>query len=150
MDANFVCEDIRNIREIKADHVICNPPYLTDGAHLKSPHPAKAAAMGHDETTLGDWIKAAHRNLKSKGSFTMIHRADMLDTILQTFGKTFGATEIIPLWPKEGREAKRIIIRTYKDRRSPLKLHAGLILHQENGDYTAEAEEILRHIRSLY
>jgi tRNA1(Val) A37 N6-methylase TrmN6 len=148
--ANIMCTDIRDYEGERVDHVICNPPYLEDGAHLKSPDSAKASAMGHDETMLEDWIAAAHRNVKSKGSFTMIHRADMLDKILIALGKKFGATEIIPLWPKEGREAKRIIIRTYKDRKSPLKLHAGLLLHKENGDYTAPAEEILRQIRPLY
>ena len=144
-----VNSDIRNYKGERADHVICNPPYLTAGAHIKSPSAAKASAMGHDETNLDDWIKAAHRVLKSKGSFTMIHRADMLDEIIVSLGKKFGATEIIPLWPKDGREAKRIIVRTRKDRYSPMRLHAGIVLHKENGDYTVAAEDILRGGKSL-
>lgn len=142
--------DIRDFTApARFDHVICNPPYLEDGNHLKSPDAAKARAMGHDETTLEEWIAAAHRNLKSKGSYTLIHRADMLDRIIIALGRKFGATEIIPLWPKQGREAKRVIIRTYKDRKTPLKLHAGLLLHKENGEYTAPAQQILRKAKPL-
>ncbi|MCB1562188.1 MAG: methyltransferase [Alphaproteobacteria bacterium] len=132
------------------DHVICNPPYLEAGAHAPSPHAAKATAHGHsDDTELKDWIDCAFYNLKSKGSLTMIHRADHTDTIIRAMGKRFGATEIIPLWPKSGIPAKRVIIRTLKDRRSPVTLHPGITLHRDNGAYTAEAEEILSKAKAI-
>jgi tRNA1(Val) A37 N6-methylase TrmN6 len=132
------------------DHVICNPPYLEAGAHVKSPDAARAGAMGHADATLEDWILCAHRALKSKGSLTMVHRADALDEIMRCLGKRFGAIEIIPLWPKAGAEAKRVIIRALKDRKTPTRLHAGLVLHEENGDYTAEAEGVLRDGQALF
>ncbi len=152
-NAMVVEGDIRDIEfEDRFDHVVCNPPYLTAGAHLHSPDEAKATAMGHvdREASLSDWVMAAHRNLKSKGSFTLVHRADALDEILVLLGKRFGAIEVIPLWPKAGREAKRVIVRALKDRKSPLKLHAGVTLHQDNGNYTQEAEAILREGKGLY
>ncbi len=131
------------------DHVTCNPPYNESGAHVRSPSPAKALAMGHDQTTLEDWITCANRNLKSGGSFTLVHQASQLDKILQALEGKFGAVEIIPLWPKTGIPAKRVIIRCLKDRKSPATLHAGITLHQENGDYTLEAEALLRGMKAL-
>jgi tRNA1(Val) A37 N6-methylase TrmN6 len=147
--ADFVHSDIRDFESARFDHVIANPPYMEAGTHLASPHDKKAAAHNHGETTLEDWIDAAHLNLKSGGSFTIIHRADHTDKIILGLGKRFGAIEIIPLWPKTGVNAKRVIIRAIKDRRSPAVLHAGLTLHEAGGEYTQVAENILRSAAAL-
>jgi tRNA1(Val) A37 N6-methylase TrmN6 len=146
----FLTGCISQFSETKFDHIICNPPFMEAGTHSPSPDESRAKANGHDgDATLEDWVKAAFNALKSGGSFTIIHRADMSDKIILALGKSFGATEIIPLWPKAGRPAKRVIIRTIKHRKSPATIHAGLILHQENGEYTPEAENILRHSQFL-
>lgn len=144
---SFTYTDIRAYRpEERFDHVMCNPPYLEAGHHLPSPEEGRALANGHqdDDLSLKDWIDAGFRLLKSGGSLTMIHRADVTDKIILALGKRFGAIEIIPLWPRAGQDAKRVIIRARKDRKSPARLHAGLVLHEENGDYTAAANAILR------
>jgi tRNA1(Val) A37 N6-methylase TrmN6 len=145
--AGFVCVDIRNFRqENRFDHVICNPPYLEDGSYTPSPSTQRATALGHHGTdvTLQDWLDAGFHNLKSGGSLTMIHRADMTDKIIQGLGRRFGAIEIIPLWPRAGQEAKRVIIRALKDRKTPARLHSGIILHEDDGRYTQEADAVLR------
>lgn len=147
--AAFIHADIRDYDGGPFDHVICNPPYLEAGTHTPSPSEKKARAHGHGETTLTDFLDAGFRNLKSGGSFTIIHRADMSDKIIQGLGKKFGAIEIIPLWPRAGVAAKRVIIRALKDRRSPAILHAGLVLHEENGDYTPETDAVLRRAAAL-
>ena len=133
------------------DHVICNPPYMESGAHLISPDKGKAIASGHleEDMDVSVWVKAGLRLLKSGGSITFIHRADMMAEILSAFGKSFGKVQILPLWPKEGVSSKRVIIRAVKDRKSPLSLHAGLIVHESNGDYTEKANQILRDARSM-
>lgn len=147
----FVLSDIRAYRGRGFHHVICNPPYLEAGTHLISPSESLARARGHgdDETTLQDWVDMAYKALKQDGSFTMIHRADHADKIVQALGKRFGAVELIPLWPRAGVKAKRVIIRAIKGRKSGAALNPGLVLHQENGDYTAEADAVLRSGGSL-
>jgi len=145
--AEFICADITGYNaDAPFDHVICNPPYLEAGTYTPSPSEERAMALGHDgrELSAKDWIDAAFRNLKSGGSLTMIHRADMSDKIIAGLGKRFGAVEIIPLYPKMGQEAKRVIIRAIKDRKTPARLHAGLILHEESGAYTTKTDTILR------
>lgn len=146
---DFMHKDIRDFKtETGFNHVICNPPYMTDGAHLRSPHEKKAKAHGSD-TVLQDWIACAYRCLKPGGSFTIIHRADHTDKIIQGFAGKFGNTDIIPLWPKANIQAKRVIIRGLKDRKSPSILHPGLVLHKEDGTYTDEAEHVLREGKPL-
>ena len=145
--AEFIRADIRHYTaQDRYDHVICNPPYLEAGSYTPSPSVERATALGHEgsDVTLQDWIDAGFRNLKSGGSFTMIHRADMTDKIVQGLGRKFGAIEIIPLYPRMDEDAKRVIVRAVKDRKTPAKLRAGLILHEGDGTYTAASDAILR------
>jgi len=152
-NSEFITQDIIHFkREKEYHHIIMNPPYLEGGKHLRSPHPEKATAMGHEEDahSLKEWIDCAHFNLKSNGTLTIIHRADQADEIMRIMGKRFGAIELIPLWPKRGLDAKRIIIRAIKDRRSPMTLHHGLTLHDKQGNYTIEANNILKNAEGLF
>lgn len=145
--AVFTASDIRAFQPKQHfDHIICNPPYLEAGEHMVSPKEKKAKALGHlhKELSLQEWVDCGFHLLTSRGSLTMIHRADAVDRIIRAMGKRFGAIEIIPLWPRAGAAAKRVIIRAVKDRRSPAKIHQGIILHDEKGEYTVEAERYLR------
>lgn len=157
--ADFVWTDIRAYAPPeKFDHVLCNPPYLEAGTYTESASAERAMALGHQVQsppsippqaeggimTLKDWVDAGFTHLKSGGSLTMIHRADFTDKIILALGKRFGAVEIIPLYPKQGEAARRVIVRAIKDRRSPCILSAGIILHEADGRYTAAADAILR------
>ncbi|MGE4313982.1 MAG: tRNA1(Val) (adenine(37)-N6)-methyltransferase [Pseudobdellovibrionaceae bacterium] len=137
--------------DTRFDHILTNPPYLEEGTHYISTDPLRAQALGHLDAQSGTeaWLKKAHRLLKSKGSLTLIQRADMLDKIILGLGKRFGATEIFPLVPKEGEPAKRVIIRTWKDRASPLTLHSPLVIHKKDGTYTGCANAILKDAKPI-
>ena len=149
--AAFIDSDIRPFSVKEFDHVICNPPYLDAGTHTPSPSVEKATALYHadEDISVKDWIDAGFRNLKNGGSFTIIHRADHTDRIIQSFGKKFGAVEIIPLHPRTGEPAKRVIIRARKNRKTPARLHAGLTLHRDDGSYTEAADNILRGAEAI-
>ena len=100
--SSFLLSDIQNYKDERFDHVICNPPYQDSDERVSSPSSGKETAHAHQEDmSLWDWIDCAVRNLKSKGSLTMIHRADMTDKIIGCLEGRFGGTEIIPLWPKK-------------------------------------------------
>lgn len=160
MDArtDFVCADIRNALDIATfDHIICNPPYKNAGAHRQSPSLAKARAMGHieDDLNLQIWITRSWHHIKGQGSLTLVHEAGQTDVILHALysengGRRFGNVEIIPLYPKESMAAKRVIIRAYKHKKSPATLHRGIVMHDERGAHTKEADDILRHAAPLY
>ncbi|MGB4107993.1 MAG: methyltransferase [Alphaproteobacteria bacterium] len=149
--AAFITGDIRSLHVKEFNHVICNPPYLDAGTHTPSPSMPKATALYHadEDRSVKDWVEAGFRNLKNGGSFTIIHRADHTDKIIQSFGKKFGAVEIIPLHPRTGEPSKRVIIRALKNRKTPAKIHAGLTLHRGDGSYTEEADRILRGAKGL-
>lgn len=150
----ILCADIRDFapeKDDQFDHVVCNPPYMPHGAHQRAQSPAKASAMGQGEgeAALEDWLDRAFRALKSGGTLTLVQRAEFLDRLLQMLGGRFGAFEILPLHSKPGQTAKRVLLRAVKDRKSPLTLYPGLILHHADGTYTDAAEAVLRHMAVL-
>lgn len=149
--AEFFTADIRTLEMELCDHVVFNPPYLEDGAHLKSPSPAKARAMGHIERDIdiSDWITCAFRHIKGQGSLTLIHSAGQTDDIIHALygsngGKRFGGVEIIPLWPHIDEPAKRVIIRAWKHKKSPSIVRPGIVMHNSDGAYTQQADAVLR------
>ncbi|MCB1591230.1 MAG: methyltransferase [Alphaproteobacteria bacterium] len=150
--ANFTCADIRNYEGAPQDHVITNPPYAEAGKHMPSPSSSKALARGHIEEDLNvsDWVEAGLRNVKNGGSLTLIHMAGETHTIIQALGKRFGAVEIIPLWPRAGVAAKRVILRAIRNRKTPSVIHPGLVLHEADGAYTQAAERVLRDGAGLF
>lgn len=152
---DFITSDIQSFcfsdLKQRAAHVLCNPPFLDAGTYIPSPDAGRATALGHEgqEATLKHWIDCAFHNTKPGGSLTLIHRADYIDRIIQAMGKRYGQVEIIPLWPRAGVAAKRVIIRARRDRKTPAIIHPGLVLHDATGAYTPEAERILRDAAPL-
>lgn len=126
------------------DQVVSNPPFLPPERADASPQAGRAAAGVEATADLVAWIDRGYRCLKPKGRLTVIHRADRLGDLLATLGNRFGAVVMFPLWPKPGREAKRVIVTARKGVRTPLRLAAGLVLHAEDGAYTKEADAALR------
>ena len=134
------------------DHVMANPPYLEPGRADLSPDPGRRVANAEGEAGLGNWIAAALTAVKRKGWVTVIHRADRLDELIASLsmsaGGQAGAITVLPLWPKAGAPAKRVILRARKGVRTPTTLLPGLALH-EGDNYTAAAASILRDAAAL-
>jgi tRNA1(Val) A37 N6-methylase TrmN6 len=129
-------------------HVMTNPPYnAPDGT--PSPSASKDAANRETEIDLAAWMRFAVNMLRPKGVLTAVFRADRLDALMAALQGKVGEIVITPLWPKRGRPAKRILLRGRKGIATPLTLAAGLVLHEEDGRYTALAEDILRRGQAM-
>lgn len=125
--------------------VMMNPPFLDAARASPSPHQRKAAASVEGEATLADWLDFALTMLAAKGGLTLIHRADRLGDILAQLQGRAGGAIVFPLWPGEGKPAKRVLLHAKKGSAAPLTLAAGLVLHRADGRNTEAAEAILRH-----
>ncbi|MBI5165851.1 MAG: methyltransferase [Magnetospirillum sp.] len=132
------------------DHVMTNPPWWVPGTTRAPRTDIKAVAHVEGEIDLSAWLKAALKLLKGKGRLTVIHRADRLGDLLAAIdGLDLGAVRVLPLWPKPGRAAIRVVVTARKGMRSPLELLPGLILHHADGRYTAAADAVLREAGAL-
>lgn len=126
------------------DQAICNPPFLERGRVTLSADPGRRQSDVEGSADLDAWIAAAHRLLRPKGWLTLIHRADRVDAVCARLAGRFGGVEIVPVWPKAGAAARRVIVRARKGVRSPARLGPGLVLHRDDGAFTAAATAILR------
>jgi tRNA1(Val) A37 N6-methylase TrmN6 len=125
------------------DAVFFNPPYFDDPAALRAPKPGKQAAW-ISEAPLSDWIAAGLKRLKSGGALVFIHRADRLGEALGALQGKASVT-ILPVHPRAGAPAKRILVEARAGGRAPLALLAPLVLHEdESGAWTRQADAVLR------
>jgi tRNA1(Val) A37 N6-methylase TrmN6 len=132
------------------DHVMTNPPHHAAATASASPSPERARAHVEDQLDLADWLAGCLRMLGPGGVLTLIHRADRLAETLAILRGPLGDLVVFPLWPRPGdRPAKRILVQGRKGSRSPLRLARGLVLHDDDGRYSAAAEAVLRHASAL-
>jgi tRNA1(Val) A37 N6-methylase TrmN6 len=124
-------------------HVMTNPPFHREEGS-PSPNDGRDVANRESAVALADWMRFAINMLRPKGTLVAIYRADRLDELLAALQRKVGDIHLMPLWPKSGRPAKRILLRARKGVATPLTLTPGLVLHEEDGRYTALADEVLR------
>ena len=132
-------------------HVMANPPYLDPAANDPSPHRGRRTAMMESGGGLGQWINHCVAMARPGGTITMIQRADRLDALLSLLTRRAGDVVIFPLWPFDpfddvhAKPASRVILRAKVGSHAPAKIMGGLVLHGADGEYTDEAEAVLRH-----
>lgn len=130
------------------DHVIANPPYYPAGG-TPSPLASRDLAL-RAATPVGDWIDAGLRRLRHGGWLTMILSTDLLPGALAALSPRGGSAAVLPLAPREGRAAPRVILQARKGGRAPFRLLPPFVIHAgpaHDGDresYTPSANAVLR------
>ncbi|MFQ5565270.1 MAG: tRNA1(Val) (adenine(37)-N6)-methyltransferase [Paracoccaceae bacterium] len=144
----------RALRQLDFDHVMVNPPYHA-GSAVASPVAARDRAHREGASGLADWIAAGLARLKPKGWLTVIHRAERAPELLRLLDGPAGAIAMLPLAPRAGRDAGRVIVRARKGARAPFRLLAPLVLHtghahvRDEDDFSPEATAVLRDAAAL-
>jgi tRNA1Val (adenine37-N6)-methyltransferase len=126
------------------DHAFANPPYhAADGT--PSPSRPREAAKRFAPGLLPIWVEALAAPLRHRGTLTMILPARLLEASLAALSDAKVPAEwVFPIWPKQGRPARLVVVRGRKHGRTPLTMMAGLVMHDETGAFRPEAEAILR------
>jgi tRNA1(Val) A37 N6-methylase TrmN6 len=130
------------------DIVLMNPPFH-DKALPASPDPRRRGAHSLEGTNLADWVAAAERLLRPGGILTVVFRTDGVPMLLDLLGGDFGAISILPVHPKPGAAAIRVLLAAAKARRGPFAILPGLFLAEADGSPTAVAEAVLRRGAAL-
>jgi tRNA1(Val) A37 N6-methylase TrmN6 len=125
-----------------ADHVLMNPPF--NAPQNQSPDPGRRVARTATDETLTIWLHAAARLLRPAGVVTLIWRADGLAEVLAALAAEFGAVSVLPIHPKPGIAAIRVLVRAARGRGRPLSLLPGFVLADADGKPSAAAEAVLR------
>jgi tRNA1(Val) A37 N6-methylase TrmN6 len=129
------------------DHVLMNPPFNA----AQNPSPDRGRRLAHEAVpdTLPLWLGTAARLLRSGGVVTLIWRADGLVDLFQGLAGNFGAIAVLPIHPKLGLPAIRVLIRGVRGGAAPLSLLPGIILADNAGKPTEAAEAVLRRGAAL-
>lgn len=138
--------------QIAADsflHVLANPPFHDEGAGTRSLWPLKAVSHAMTADALELWARFMARTTMPGGRATMIHKADALPRILHAFENRFGGLSILPIYPRAGAPAIRVIVDGIKGSRAPLTIKPALILHGDGNAFLPEIDAILRHGAAL-
>jgi tRNA1(Val) A37 N6-methylase TrmN6 len=132
-----------------AAHVLMNPPYLDAARQNLSPDPQRRTAHAALPGALPQWMRRAAWLLAPGGMLTLIWRADGLPDVLAQAAEHFGALAVLPIFPRPGAPAIRVLVRGRKASRAPLTLLSGLTLNGADGRPSGEAEAILRGGKAL-
>jgi tRNA1(Val) A37 N6-methylase TrmN6 len=125
------------------DHAIANPPYHRPDSS-PSPIPARDTAKRGSEALMATWIERLSGALRDRGSLTLVVPAGMVPACLAAMSQYRCPCIILfPLWPKTGRPAKLVLLRGVKNGLTPLRLAAGLVLHNQDGSFTPDTQAIL-------
>jgi tRNA1(Val) A37 N6-methylase TrmN6 len=143
------------LRTAGFDHVLMNPPFHAPGS-VASPVPGRDVAHRQGAAGLADWIDAGLRRLDPGGRLSVIHAPSALGEILAALAGRAGGVEILPVAPRRGLPARRILVSARKGRGGDLRLWPALTLHEEgeyNGSessYTRDASIVLRGAGGLW
>ena len=130
-------------------HLIANPPFHEEGSVRETPDAARAAAHVMGQGGLAAWMRFFAAMAAPNALLTLIHRPDCLGELLELLDGRFGGIAVFPLFSKSNEPATRIIVQAKKGSRAGISLLPGLLLHDADGRYTAEAEAVLRHGEAL-
>jgi len=146
--------DITNPPEgIKAgeyDFAMANPPFMASGNGNPPPGEIKRTANFEGDADLNQWVKAALGLVRRKGTVVLIQRADRLADIISAIlaasdpnGEGAGDIAILPIHPKAGVPANRVIVSFRRAVKAPVTLLEGITVHLDNGGYTPLLERVL-------
>lgn len=139
---------------LAVDHyasVIANPPFFDPGRGT-APSSRGAAARHMVDADLDAWVRTAASHAAPEGEVIFIHIASALPALVASMGTRFGSITVLPLLPRSGEPASRILVRGIKGSRAPFTLLASRALH-ESGEvsdtggrqkFTPEFEAIFR------
>lgn len=142
---SVIAGDVRERHGGPFHHAMANPPFAEPGSGTSSPDAGKRRANVEGDTRLAAWVEAAFAAVRDGGTVTFVHRADRVAELLDAFARAgAGGIVLFPLWPKAGADAKRVLLQGRKGCRGPLRMAAGLVLHEADGAYSRAAQAVLR------
>lgn len=127
------------------DAVIANPPFFGAGQGTLAGEASRADARHMDAEALDHWVRCAAACARAGGSAIVIYPAKGLAALLLAFAPRFGSIQVLPLSPRPGEPASRVMLRGVKGSRGPLCLLSTRAMHGPEGNgFAPQFDAILR------
>ncbi len=127
-----------------ADAVVMNPPFYDPAAITPPQGEARAAAHILAGEGLALWFRAAAKCLKPGGLLIGIGRDMDRPAILSAAAEHFGAIDLLPIMPRAGGKAHRILYRARAGTQGDTRILPPLVMHGEGNAFRPEVERIFR------
>ena len=125
------------------DLIVSNPPYHKPGSGRINPDAQRAVARHEIKTSLIDVLQTTRRLLRTAGRFVTIFTAERTTDILsQMRNEQIEPKMLRMIHSNRNADARLILIEGLKGGRPGLKIAPPLIIYDENGDYTAEVQQM--------
>ena len=148
IEADILAET--GLSEKRFQHGFANPPWFDAKSHSLSPHGLKARAHAADENTLELWVAKLASQLEAHGSLSFILPAQDEARASAAFSaNNIGAIQILPICPRLGEPAIRILIQGHKSAKATSQRLSDFILHGEGHQFRPQAQAILREGEKL-
>lgn len=109
-------------------HAFANPPYWPAGT--QPPQALRASATHEDDVPLAAWAGFLAHGLARLGSVTLVlPAARFADGLAALAAAGCGSPALLPLWPRAGQPAKRVLVSARRGGRGPGRVLPGLVLH---------------------
>ncbi|MDD2469678.1 MAG: tRNA1(Val) (adenine(37)-N6)-methyltransferase [Bacilli bacterium] len=141
-------EDIKTIDKLfetdSFDIITSNPPYFKiTGGGLVNNSNHKTIARHEVLMTIDDVLGVSRKLLKNNGILGLVHRPERLLEILTKMKKyNIEPKRIRFVYPKVGMNCNMILIEGSKNGKEGLKIMPPLFVHDKDGKYTTEVEEM--------
>jgi tRNA1(Val) A37 N6-methylase TrmN6 len=129
------------------DDVVANPPYHTLGRCTIGRDTGSAHVMASGD--LEHWVRFMAAMAKAGGALSLVHRTEALAAILAATRTRCGGHVVLPVHARPAAAANRVLVQATKGSRAPLKLLAGIVLHDDSGHFRPEIDAVLRRGAAL-
>jgi tRNA1(Val) A37 N6-methylase TrmN6 len=131
------------------DWAIMNPPFNAAADRASSDELRRRAhVMAPD--LFERWLRTAAALIRPGGRLALIARPASLDIILAALAGRFGEAEIMPVHPRAGEDAIRVVVRARAGSRGALALRPPLVLHEAGSVFTRRADAICNGEEDLF
>ncbi|HET7658593.1 MAG TPA: tRNA1(Val) (adenine(37)-N6)-methyltransferase [Bacillales bacterium] len=139
---HLICDDLKVVPDRMGtecfDIVTCNPPYFTLSEEFKITENERVAAARHQvTTTLEDVVVTSAKLLKNGGKAAFVYPSDKFVEITSLMRiNQLEPKRILWVYPKEGKEANRVLIEGKKQAKPGVRVFPPLVVYNENNEYT--------------
>lgn len=127
-----------------ADHAMANPPWFSE-RETPSPLPRRQRAKQGAPGLVAAWARALAAGLRRRGTLTLVlPTAGVPEGLAALAAAGCGSPVLLPLWPRSGAPAKIVLLQASRGGGGALRLAPGLVLHEADGRYSADADAVLR------
>ena len=142
----IICGDVREFKG-RFQVIVTNPPYIPCGSGIPAKD-AKGIARHEITLSLRGLMDTAASLLPQRGRMYMVHRAERLPDIIDEMRRAkIEPKTLRTVHPCADRDAQLVLVEGIRGGRPQMTVQPPLIIHDEEGHYTEEADRIygIRH-----